>query len=126
MIETGLKKVGSFIGDHAKTAVNSLFDTGSSIGVMSLVLPDGDLVPRHIPSFSRYWRGSLEEGHSPDVLFDIAKTAMSRRGVEFTAAQEMLFRLIYDRTAKERSHAIARLSGESSLQINPESYPDAA
>lgn len=126
LIETGLKKVGSFIGDHAKTAVNSLFDTGSSIGVMSLVLPDGDLVPRHIPSFARYWRGQLEEGHPLDVLFDIARMAMSRRGVEFTAPQEMLLRLIYDRTSAERTRAFRRMRETRPLQIHTEPYPPEA
>jgi UDP-N-acetylglucosamine diphosphorylase/glucosamine-1-phosphate N-acetyltransferase len=117
MIETGRSKVGSFIGDHTKTAVNSLFDTGTSVGVMSLVLPDGDLIPRHIPSFARYWRGELSECPDPETLLQIARTAMSRRGRDFTAAQEMLFRVLFDRTSEERRRAIERR--RPGLRIHP-------
>ncbi len=125
LVETGLKKVGSFIGDHSKTAVNSSFDTGSSIGAMCLVLPDGDLLPRHIPSFSRFWRGDLRECDSPEVLFEIAATAMSRRNVEFTAAQRMLYRLLFDRTRDERRRAIERRHGtRNAIPFDP--HRDAA
>ena len=51
-IDSGSPKVGSFIGDHVKTAINSMFNTGSSIGVMAMVLPGGPLLPKFIPSFS--------------------------------------------------------------------------
>lgn len=108
MVESGRSKIGSFIGDHTKTAVNSLFDTGTSVGVMSLVLPDGDVIPRHIPSFTRYWRGELSECRDPETLLQIARTAMSRRGRDFTPAQEILFRVLFDRTEAERRRAIDR------------------
>ena len=49
---SGELKVGCFIGDHTKTAIGSLFNTGTSVGVMCLILPDGELLPKHVPSFS--------------------------------------------------------------------------
>jgi len=108
LVETNRKKVGSFIGDHTKTAVNSLFDTGTAIGVMAMVLPDGDLIPRHVPSFSRYWQGQILESWPLEKLFDIARTAMDRRGMEFSSTQEMLFRLLYAQTEEERRKALER------------------
>lgn len=114
LVETNRKKVGSFIGDHTKTAVNSLFDTGTAIGVMAMVLPDGDLIPRHVPSFSRYWQGQILESWPLEKLFDIARTAMDRRGMEFSSTQEMLFRLLYAQTEDERRKAFERMERKQS------------
>lgn len=110
-IRTGSTKVGCFIGDHTKTAIGSLFNTGTSIGVMSLVLPGGRLLPKHIPPFSRIWNGVLEE--LPDgttSAFETARIAMARRSQEFTPAMERLLNGIYLSTAEERTKAVQRAS----------------
>lgn len=73
-----------------------------------MVLPDGDVIPRHVPSFSRYWQGGLLEGWPLEKMFDIARTAMSRRGMDFSSTQEMLFRLLYAQTEDERAKAFER------------------
>jgi len=62
VFETNETKVGCFIGDHTKTAIGSLFNTGASIGVMCMILPGGELLPKHVPSFSRVWHGELVNG----------------------------------------------------------------
>jgi UDP-N-acetylglucosamine diphosphorylase/glucosamine-1-phosphate N-acetyltransferase len=108
-IATGSPKVGCFIGDHTKTALASLFNTGSSIGVMCLVLPDGELLPKHIPSFTRMWHGRLEE--RPDALdgaIEAARIAMARREVGLTTADERLLRRVFDDTRGERQAAVSR------------------
>ena len=108
-IRSGSTKVGCFIADHSKTALCSLFNTGSSVGVMSMILPGGRLLPKHIPSFSRIWHGAIEEipeGLDPGML--AAQTAMGRRDCPFTPATERLLRRVYELTAEERQQAIAR------------------
>ncbi len=108
-IPTGSTKVGSFIGDHTKTALCSLFNTGSSIGVMSLILPGGELLPKHIPPFSRIWHGHLEP--LPDGCesgIQTAKTVMSRRGQTLTPEMERLIRETYQQTEAERQKSFAR------------------
>jgi len=109
-LDTGTNKVGCFIGDHSKTALCSLFNTGSSIGVMSMVLPGGELLPKHIPSFTRIWHGRLEA--LPDggleASLAAARVAMSRRNVELTSATERLLRRVFAETAEERSTALVR------------------
>lgn len=110
-IRTGSTKVGCFIGDHTKTAIGSLFNTGTSIGVMSLVLPGGRLLPKHIPPFSRVWNGVLES--LPDgtaSAFETARMAMSRRSQEFTPAMEQLLTQIYHSTDDERTRAFHRVT----------------
>ena len=108
-IESGSAKVGCFIGDHTKTALSSLFNTGSSIGVMCMILPAGELLPKHVPSFSRIWHGALEE--APDALeagLASARIAMARRDCRLTRDDEQLLRHVYQATVPERESALYR------------------
>ncbi|MEZ6068565.1 MAG: putative sugar nucleotidyl transferase [Planctomycetaceae bacterium] len=112
-VDTGSTKVGCFIGDHTKTALGTLFNTGSSIGVMTMLLPGGELLPKHVPSFSRLWHGELQplpEGIGPSV--EIARTAMARRNRELTPAMERLLQEVCRQTEAERQRAFARAKGQ--------------
>lgn len=108
-LRTDSNKVGCFIGDHTKTALCSLFNTGSSIGVMTLLLPGGELLPKHVPSFSRIWHGRLEE--LPDGTksgIATARYAMGRRDQTLTPAMERLLQTLYTQTRFERQKAVQR------------------
>jgi UDP-N-acetylglucosamine diphosphorylase/glucosamine-1-phosphate N-acetyltransferase len=108
MIDSGQTKVGCFIGDHTKTAIGSLINTGSSIGVMCLVLPNGELLPKHIPSFSRFRHEELSEETDIANNLQAARKTMNRRNCELTASQERLLRQLYVETRSERQNAIFR------------------
>lgn len=105
-VETNSVKVGCFIGDHAKTGLNSLFNTGTSVGVMSMVLPVGELLPKHIPSFSRFWLGRIDSQIDIPNLFQLADLTMKRRGLALSAAQRQLLVSLLDDTTEERERAI--------------------
>ncbi len=107
-INTGSTKVGSFIGDHTKAALATLFNTGSSIGVMCMLLPGGELMPKHVPSFCRIWHGVLDDQIDFDAGLQTARTAMERRNQEFTPAQEHLLRHVFKLTQAERETALHR------------------
>lgn len=107
-IDSGSTKVGCFIGDHSKTAICSLFNTGTSVGVMSMVLPSGELLPKHIPSYSRYWHGAIEDLASLDGAIETARTAMSRRHCQLTPAGERLLKSVLELTTGERQAARQR------------------
>jgi UDP-N-acetylglucosamine diphosphorylase/glucosamine-1-phosphate N-acetyltransferase len=107
-IDTGLTKMGSFISDHTKTSIGTLLNTGSSIGAMSMILPDGQLAPKHIPSFCKVVRGELTDGVDLDRALRTARATMERRNCELTAAQERLWRRLYVQTRVERENAIQR------------------
>lgn len=107
-IESGEVKVGCFIGDHTKTAIGSLFNTGSSVGVMCLILPDGELLPKHVPSFSRIWHGDLIDGFPLEKGIATARAAMHRRNKTLTLVQENLLRKVHQTTQAERERAIMR------------------
>lgn len=108
LVGTGMNKVGTFFGDHAKTAIDSMFNTGSSIGVMSMVLPGGGLLPRHVPSFASVHVGSLSLNWSLENGLEAARVAMPRRGQRLTPAMEQQLRAVFDLTQEERDRAFAR------------------
>src|SRR5262249_705025 len=60
-VATGLNKVGCFIGDHTKTGLGVLLNTGTTVGVFCNLLPAGRLLPKCIPSFCSCWKGALRE-----------------------------------------------------------------
>ena len=108
-VDSGSKKVGAFFGDHTKTALCSQFNTGSSLGVMTMILPGGELLPKHVPSFSRVWHGAIDDLLDLDGALETARRAMERRNCELTAAQERLLRNLYEKTRDERQLAIERI-----------------
>jgi hypothetical protein len=82
------------MGDHSKCGINTMFNTGTVVGVMSNIFGAGFL-PKHIPSFS--WGGA--DGFQPFLApkaFELAERVMSRRGLAFSDAQQVLLQGIYD------------------------------
>ena len=89
-IDTGLLKVGCFIGDHAKTAIGSLFNTGARIGTFANWFEPG-LSPKEIPAFA--W-GSKELWPFDHVLSNAHKV-MSRRGMTLSPAYARVLRALH-------------------------------
>lgn len=104
-VATGMAKVGCFIGDHTRTGLGSMLNTGTAIGVMCNVLPAGPLLPKHVPSFTAVLYGRVAPGFSLDQLFATARTVTGRRDREFSEAEELLYRDLYEQTRLERERA---------------------
>ncbi|MGP0062364.1 MAG: hypothetical protein ACLQGP_02015, partial [Isosphaeraceae bacterium] len=107
-IPTGQAKVGCFVGDHTRTGMGSMLNTGTSIGVMCNVLPAGILLPKHVPSFTAVLYGRVAQGFPIEKLFETARTVMGRRGKVFTEQEEQLYLSIFDQTRLERERAFQR------------------
>lgn len=103
---TGMNKVGCFIGDHTKTGLATLINTGSNIGIFANILPAGMLAPKYVPSFATLWKGDLREMADLDRVFATAATVMQRRGCTLTEAHVSLYRHLYELTAFDRRRAI--------------------
>jgi UDP-N-acetylglucosamine diphosphorylase/glucosamine-1-phosphate N-acetyltransferase len=108
-LATGLTKVGCFVGDHTKTGIGTLLNTGSSIGVFCHLLPAGRLLPRHFPSFTRWWNGALVENGEVPALLQTAGQVLRRRGCTFTEAHAAYFRALFVQTSAERRRALLSL-----------------
>ena len=107
-IDTGSTKVGSLIGDHAKTSIGTLLNTGSYVGAMTVIAATGKPLPKFIPSFSWFLEGVVTKGFGKGSLYQTARTAMGRRKCEFTPAQEAMWDEIFDLTAPQRNEAIKK------------------
>jgi UDP-N-acetylglucosamine diphosphorylase/glucosamine-1-phosphate N-acetyltransferase len=101
MIDTGLMFVGLTMGDHSKSSINTMFNTGTMVGVCCNVY-GGGFPPKFVPSFS--WVGShgMEE-HRFDKAMETARAVMARRKVELTAVEEKLLGEIFSETAAQRT-----------------------
>jgi UDP-N-acetylglucosamine diphosphorylase/glucosamine-1-phosphate N-acetyltransferase len=105
-VPTGRNKIGCFIGDHAKTGLGTLLNTGSNIGIFANLLPSGTLLPKYIPAFASWWNGVLtDRGNLPDLLHTAA-TVMQRRGAAFTEAHAAFYRDLFDVTAVHRRQVL--------------------
>lgn len=100
--QTGLQFCGLMMGDHSKTAINTMFNTGTVIGVNANIYVPG--FPRNfIPSFS--WGGASGFSvYQPAKAFETAKVMMARRGVEFTSADADILQKVFDLTARWRNY----------------------
>jgi UDP-N-acetylglucosamine diphosphorylase/glucosamine-1-phosphate N-acetyltransferase len=105
-VSTGLNKVGSFLGDHTKSGLGTLLNTGTNAGIFCNLLPAGRLLPKYIPSFSSCWNGDLVEQANLPALLRTAAQVMQRRGETFGEVHAALFRMLFDQTAAERRRAV--------------------
>jgi UDP-N-acetylglucosamine diphosphorylase/glucosamine-1-phosphate N-acetyltransferase len=109
-IPTGQAKVGCFVGDHTRTGMGSMLNTGTAIGVMCNVLPAGPLLPKHVPSFSAVLYGRIAPGFDLEQMFRTARTVKGRRGQSFTEAEEQLYRELFEQTRLERERAFQKVN----------------
>jgi len=81
--DTGLMKVGCFLGDHVKTGIGTLLNTGTTVGAGSNIF-GGQMPPTYVPPFS-WGSGTNLTEFRLDKLLEIASRAMERRGVHLDA-----------------------------------------
>ena len=107
-ISTNSTKVGSLIGDHTKTSIGTLLNTGSYVGAMALIATNGKLLPKFIPSFAWFVESAVTKGFGKKKVYETAKIAMSRRKQEWTEADEALWDTVFKMTAPVRDEAIRK------------------
>jgi UDP-N-acetylglucosamine diphosphorylase/glucosamine-1-phosphate N-acetyltransferase len=105
-IDTGLAKVGAFLGDQTRTGIGALLNTGTVAGVFCNLLPTGALLPRVFPSFSANVHGQFQERSELWELFRTAAKAMARRGQPLTDAHTDFYFSLYDQTSAFRRRAL--------------------
>ena len=81
-IKTGLQFLGLIMGDHSKCGINTMFNTGTVVGVFANIY-GGDFPPKFIKSFS--WGGANGfEKYKIDKALEVAKAVMNRRKVQLS------------------------------------------
>jgi len=98
--KTGLQFCGLMMGDHSKCGINTMFNTGTVVGVNVNIFGSG--FPRNfVPSYS--WGGASGfTTYLTSKAFEVAKVVMSRRNIEFTAQDEAILTHVFEETKKWR------------------------
>ncbi len=85
---TGLQFCGLIMGDHSRAGINTMFNTGTVVGVCANVF-DAGFPPKHVPSFS--WGGANGwSAYDPAKALVNATRMMERRQVPLTAVDEAI------------------------------------
>lgn len=98
--KTGLQFCGLMMGDHSKCGINTMFNTGTVVGVSANIFGSG--FPRNfIPSFSWGGNGGFTT-YLTKKAFEVAEVVMSRRDIELTDADKSILEHIFENTKKFR------------------------
>lgn len=97
---TGKQFCGLMMGDHAKTGINTMFNTGTVVGVYANIFGDG-YQRNFIPSFS--WGGKQGLTHyNLQKAFDVAEAVFARRDKVFDETERKILTRIYEMTYDKR------------------------
>jgi UDP-N-acetylglucosamine diphosphorylase/glucosamine-1-phosphate N-acetyltransferase len=97
---TGLQFCGLMMGDHSKCGINTMFNTGTVVGVSANIFGSG--FPRNfVPSFS-WGSNSGFSTYLTKKAFEVAKVVMSRRNVELTEQDTAILEHVFEITKEYR------------------------
>jgi len=100
-IKSGLQFCGLIMGDHSKCGINTMFNTGTVVGVSANIFGSG--FPRNfIPSFS--WGGASGfTTYKLAKVFETAELVMQRRNIEFDETEKAILEEVYKQTEEFRN-----------------------
>ena len=99
--QTGLQFCGLMMGDHSKCGINTMFNTGTVVGVSANIFGSG--FPRNfIPSFNWGGAGGFTT-YLTKKAYETARAMMGRRNVEFTKEDEAILDHVFEETKKWRT-----------------------
>jgi len=94
LVDTGTMFCGLIMGDHAKSSINTMFNTGTVVGPAANVFGSG-FPPKHIPGFA--WGGSTGFSvYEFDKAMVTARRVMERRKVPLTSLDEAVLQHIFN------------------------------
>ena len=100
--KTGHQFCGLMMGDHSKCGINTMFNTGTVIGVSVNIFGSG--FPRNfVPSFS--WGGASGfTEYKTNKVFEVAKVVMQRRGITFDVKDQAILEHVFAATSSYRNY----------------------
>lgn len=99
-VKTGLQFCGLIMGDHSKTGINTMFNTGTVVGVNSNIFGSG--YPRnYVPSYA--WGGAHGfKTYEINKSLETAEKVMARRNITLTEKDKLILEHIFLNTSKYR------------------------
>ncbi len=100
--KTGLQFCGLMMGDHSKCGINTMFNTGTVVGVSANIFGSG--FPRNfVPSYS--WGGASGfNEYKTNKVFEVAEVVMKRRNLEFDDKEKKILEHVFEETKKYRNY----------------------
>ncbi len=99
-IPTGLQFCGLIMGDHSKCGINTMFNTGTVVGVNANIYGAG--FPRNfVPSFAWGSAAGMKE-YKTNKAYEVAEVVMKRRGLSFNDVEKEILDEIFERSSKHR------------------------
>lgn len=96
--KTGEQFIGLIMGDHSKCGINTMFNTGTVVGVNANIYGDG-FQRNFIPSFA--WGGKAGyQQYLFDKAVQVAKAVYKRRGLEFDETEQAILKSVFEQTAR--------------------------
>lgn len=98
--QTGLQFCGLIIGDHSKCGINTMFNTGTVVGICSNIFGSG--FPRnYVPSFA--WGGASGfTTYRTRKVFEVAEVVMKRRDVPLEQIDKDIIQAVFEQTEQNR------------------------
>lgn len=98
--KTGLQFCGLMMGDHSKCGINTMFNTGTVVGVSANIYGSG--FPRNfVPSFS--WGGAAGFiTYRLDKVFEVAEVVMGRRNIKLEEEDKRILEAVFELTEDYR------------------------
>ena len=100
--DSGLRKLGSLIGAHAKTGIGTLLPTGGVVGTGANLFGGGRFAPKSVPAFG-WWDGERMAEHRLEGFTRTARTTMSRRSEQTGPSDEEAWARLFESTRSERA-----------------------
>jgi UDP-N-acetylglucosamine diphosphorylase/glucosamine-1-phosphate N-acetyltransferase len=101
-VNTGLTFCGLIMGDHAKCGINTMFNTGTVVGVGANIF-GGDFPEKHIPSFM--WGGAAGwQEYQLDKMLETASKVLERRQLTLLPEMRAMLTEVFQLTAQYRSN----------------------
>lgn len=100
-VSTGLQFCGLMMGDHSKAGINTMFNTGTVVGVSCNLYGSG-FHKVFVPSFS-WGDPSKMTVHNVEKAIDTANRMMQRRGLILTDAEKEMLQYVFEHTSNARA-----------------------
>ncbi len=98
--KNGLQFCGLIMGDHSKCGINTMFNTGTVVGVSSNIFGSG--FPRNFVSSFSWGGASGVTTYKVEKVFEVAEIVMKRRGVELTDEDKNILTSVFEMTSQYR------------------------
>ena len=99
-VPTGQTFFGTIMGDHSKCGINTMFNTGTVVGVSSNIYGHG-YQRNYIPSFA--WGGIMGlKSYDIDKAIEVAEKMYQRRNIQMSQEDKSILRNVYTQTLKNK------------------------